>query len=386
MPGSEFQIPAIIFGAGKTGRGLAAALCARSGIPVVLVDKDTTLVSKLAHAGGYTLSTLGGNSERIRPVLTATLESDLWQAPFNKAEICMTAVIGNNFPSLASALARALIQRHKAGVTTPLNIITCENLTRAASILRDAVMSTLPVDSRKPIADRTGFIEAMVLTTSLGPSNASQDPLEVRTQNAFRLPCDRAAFVGDPPSVHGLEPIGNFEYQLVRKIYTYNGINAVISYIGAELGHTDLSSAARDNRIATLAIQAGDEAGAGLISEYRFDRSEQDGWRDAAIAKFQDSSIPDPIARNAADPARKLSRDDRLVGPALLALKANCEPLALARGIVAAAKFRDTGKPALIEQYGSLPEVLSAVCGLTPGEALYKIAIRVASQPLDARL
>ena len=370
---------AVIFGAGRTGRGLAAAMCANSAVPFVLVDRDAVLIEALSQAGEYSLTVLGGGTARLRPLQMSTVDSTEWHGAFLKATVCFTAVVGTNFPSLAGSLAKALLARHEAGVTTPLNIITCENLNNAAKALRDAVSPALPSDVRATILSRTGFIEGMVLTTCLGPADAKHDRLEVRAQNAFRLPCDRDAFVGDVPPIKGLEPLAEFSNQLARKIFTYNGINAVISYLGAEFGHTDLAPAARDPRIAPLALQAGDEAGAGLIAEYGFDAAEQERWRDAAIGKFQDESIPDPISRNAADPARKLARDDRLIGPALLALKAGREPVALARGIVSAMRFRDEGKSTLLERHGSLESVLTNVCKLTHDEPLFKLVVRVAA-------
>jgi mannitol-1-phosphate 5-dehydrogenase len=373
------QQGAIIFGAGRTGRGLAAGLCAQSGIPFCLVDCDPFVIDALTRAGEYTLTVLGSEARRLHPEFAATLASPKWYDAFNHASVCFTAIVGTNFPSLARPLAQAMVARHAAGVTAPLNLITCENLTNAAKSLRDVVARELPPDIREAILARTGFSEGMVLTTCLGPADPQRDPLEIRAQNAFRLPCDRDAFVGPVPPVLGLEPLTSFSNQLARKIFTYNGINAVISYLGAEFGFTELGPAARDPRIAPLAIQAGDEAGAGLIAAYGFDPAEQDRWRDAAIAKFQDLSIPDPISRNAADPARKLARDDRLVGPALLALKAGREPLALARGIVSAAHFCDAGKPSLLVLHGSLQRLLTAVCALDRDEPLFKLVMRVAA-------
>jgi hypothetical protein len=49
----------------------------------------------------------------------------------------------------------------------------------------------------------------------------------------------------------GLVPLAGFQASLVRKLFTYNGINAVVSYIGHLKGHRLLSEAApgaRDGR------------------------------------------------------------------------------------------------------------------------------------------
>ena len=374
------QQRAIIFGAGRTGRGLAASLCAQSGVPFGIVDSDPFVIEALSGAADYPLTVLGGETRRLRPEFSATLAGHAWHAAFKQATVCFTAIVGTNFPSLARPLAQALAARQASGNTAPLNIITCENLTNAAASLREVVSRELPAGVRAAILARTGFSEGMVLTTCLGPADPQRSPLEIRAQNAFRLPCDGDAFVGGVPAITGLEPLANFGNQLARKIFTYNGINAVISYLGAEYGFTELGPAARDPRIAPLALEAGDEAGAGLIAKYGFDPAEQQRWRDAAIGKFQDLSIPDPIARNAADPARKLARDDRLVGPALLAFQAGREPRALARGIVSGAHFSDNGKPSLLVLHGSLQCVLNGVCGLERDEPLFKLVMRVAAE------
>ncbi len=381
----------VIFGAGKTGRGFAAHLCARAGRPFVLVDRDASLLAALERAGSYQVAVLGrvgddaSEASKVRVALApercAHVDGDVWLSDFAAAELCFTAVFGNNLVALGKRLAAALLARDPS---RPLDIVTCENLSRAAAVLRAAVAAELPAARRDAILARVGFVEGIVLKTCLGPG-AGDHPLLVRAQDLFRLPCDADAFVGAHPDFADLERLHAFEHQLVRKIYTYNCINAVISYVGAARGHRELSAAALDPMIVPLAIQAGDEAGRALVAEFGFDPAEQRTWADSAMAKFRDPAIPDPIERNAADPARKLARDDRLIGPALLALKHGIEPAAIARGIVAAAAYRDAGRPSPLEAAGgSLPTLLTTACGLSEREPLFALVVRVAAHDSSA--
>ncbi len=243
-------------------------------------------------------------------------------------------------------------------------------------MLREAVERHLSAEQVALSRSVVRYVEGMVLTTSLAPP-AGADPLLVRTQDAFRLPCD-----GDSLSpglgIIGLEPLRHFNHQLMRKIFTYNGINAVISYLGAERGHQELAQATRDPAILPWARQAGVEASRALVAQYRFDAAEQDRWAADALAKFEDLAIPDPISRNAADPARKLARDDRLVGPALLALQHGVVPQELAAGIAAACRYRDAGKPSLLEQHGGYAQVLAATAGLSASDPLIALVERAA--------
>jgi len=368
--------PAVIFGAGKTGRGFAAHLCARSGLPFVLVDVDAKLVGELDEAGAYTVRVL---TEPPQDVLLKALRchqvsSSSWVDDFDRTSLAFTAVFGNRLQSLAAALAPALARRYGArGARGVLNIVTCENLAAAASVLRQAVLGALPddVEVRRAVSEQVGFVEGIVLKTCLGPDEGGA-PLLVRAENLFELPCDADAWRGPPPSVRGLQLTPNFQHQLVRKLYTYNCINAVITYLGAMRGFRFLSEAARDEEIGDWAVRAGKESGQALVKEFGFDADEQEVWIQRALAKFSDRNIPDGLERNGADPRRKLGSDDRLIGPARLCLRHGIEPRGIATGILAAVEFRDAGKTSLLETCGSFFQVLTEVCRLQPSEPLEK--------------
>ncbi len=385
MVTSMTTTPALIFGAGKTGRGLAARICTASNRGFILVDRDAALVAELSAAGGYPLTVLGQNpglhsdagTQTLRPLAVHAIAGDAWVPAFAAADLCFTAVFGNNLSALGVRLAAALRGRQR-----PLNIITCENLAHAAKVLRDAVAAELartdsPAECAR-VLGLVGFVEAMVLTTCLGPAESPAEGghrLQVRTQDLLRLPCDGDAFIGAPPALRGLEPLPRFAHQLVRKIYTYNCINAVVTYLGAARGYEQLAEAANDPAIGSVAVQAGIEASRALVATYGFDEKEQRTWADDAMAKFRDRDIPDPISRNGADPARKLAQDDRLIGPALMALGHGVEPTAIITGILAAADFSDEGKPSLREKHGSLAAVLVAVCRLPADAPLHRLVV-----------
>lgn len=371
----------VILGAGRTGRGLLAVIAARAGWGVTLVDRDPVLVARLTAAGTFpvtALRTVSVETEYITPELIADVASNDWHHAAAQARVIFCAVIGTNLPAAGVSLAAALIARHAAGVVAPLDVVVAENRAHSARVLRDAVAGALSAEKspavRDAILSHVGFVEAMVLTTSLAPE-AGHDPLLVRTQDFFRLPCDADAFIAGDPGLPGLQLMPYFGHQLVRKLSTYNGINAVISYLGAERGHVYLADATRDAAIAPLARHAGDEASAALIAEFGFDVAEQQRWCSDALAKFADIAIPDPIERNAADPARKLAIDDRLLCPALLALRHGIQPVALACGIAAALRYREAGAT-LLERYGTVAAALAATAGLAPDHPLIPLVER----------
>jgi mannitol-1-phosphate 5-dehydrogenase len=174
----------------------------------------------------------------------------------------------------------------------------------------------------------------------------------------------------------GLKPLKNFDNQLRRKIYTYNSINAVIAYLGAQKGYSQLYEAGNDEEILVTARKAANETSQAQVAEFDFNPREQEEWTHAALQKFSDKNIPDPIDRNGADPIRKLGRDDRLIGPALLAIKHSIHPEGLITGIIACINYRDPGTNQrvadLIDEKG-VDHVLTEICGLSIEEELYML-------------
>ena len=367
---------ALIFGAGKTGRGFAAQLAFLGGYEIILVDKNKELVADLKTAGHYDVQILGHPTKSSTIIVSGVYHTDdiSWHHHLVHTGLMFTAVFGNNLEAVARDLAPALTRRYCENKDSLLTIITCENLTNAAALLRAKVIENLGEEMEGWLSRRVGFSESIVFRTCLEPGK-EQSPLTVLAQNFFELPCDGDA-LQEKPDVFGLKPLKNFQHQLRRKIYTYNCINAVISYLGAKKGYSQLAAAANDPAILSTAQKAARETCVAQVAEFNFDNKEQEEWLNAAFVKFQDNEVPDPINRNTADPERKLGREDRLIGPALLALKHNIYPEGLVAGIMACIEYKDPDKGRRISDlvFEKGPDyVLNAICGLSTGEELFSI-------------
>ncbi len=367
---------ALIFGAGKTGRGFAAHLAFLGGYDIILIDKNRQLVADLKKAGQYDVQVLDNKEKDCTINVSAVYHIDdvSWHNEFVNTTLVFTSVFGNNLEELSKDLAIALRKRHTKNPNQLLTIITCENLTNAAHFLKKMVLKKLDEEEEKWFSERVGFSESIIFRTCLD-AGVGQSPLTIRAQNFFELPCDGDA-IKEELHVYGLKPLENFKHQLRRKIYTYNCINAVITYLGATKGYTQLYEAGNDAEILATTRKAANETCLAQVAEFGFDNKEQEEWMNAAFAKFADKNIPDPIERNGADPERKLGRDDRLTGPALLALKHNIYPEGLLAGIIACLNYRDPNKnftiADLIVEKG-LDFVLKEICGLSMEEELFML-------------
>jgi len=372
----------LILGAGKIGRGFIAHLAHRSGWKVSFSDASQALVAGLTQARRYRID-IAGRPEATEyiPVHEACALSDAptLQALVARCDLLACAVGAPNLPALAQALAPALAARRERG---PLDWLILENADKPAETIRKALLASAPAHAAGWITSQLGLVETQVLRSGMPPepSLAKSEPLAVRMHDWWTLPADRDAFRGPIPGITGLVPRGNFEHELTRKIYTFNGLNGPISYLGWINGYRLMHEAACAVELQGVLEQIHRESAHGLIGEFGFEPQEHAAFQAIAWHKYRDPALQDAIERNARDSARKLSIRERLVGPAMLCLKHGRQPTAYASAIAAAIHYTGSDDPgtASVAQClaaGGVPLVLERICALPAGSALAPLII-----------
>jgi mannitol-1-phosphate 5-dehydrogenase len=180
----------------------------------------------------------------------------------------------------------------------------------------------------------------------------------------------------------------------MRKLYTYNTFQAALAYLGAGRGCKLAVECIADPEIRAEAEGALVEASRALQAEYGFAAGEMDDWMEDVVAQTNNPILGDTVKRLAADPRRKLGREDRLVGPALLAHKHRLQPRHLIRAIAAGLGYADPDDPGAVYvqqrlAFLGLREGVREVCGLTATETDLTEAIvrdyqRLAANPPGA--
>ena len=366
---------AVMFGAGKVGRGFLCQLLSHSGWSVVLVDAYRPSVDALVAAGcRWTVHNLAtGQEEEISAEAVLHLEddSDRVVSALSEADLVLTSMGANNLVQWAVSVRNALCQRLRG--KGALDVVLAENHPRPAAAVREALEEGASTEDADLMREKLGVAQAQVLRSCIEPT-PEQGPLAVQVQDHWYLPLDRDALVTDL-DMWGAKPLPNFERELTRKLFTYNCVNAIVCYVGEQLGLKWLAEAANNESVAEVAMAAGEESSAALVAEYAFDVEDQRLWCQRAMAKYQDTAIRDPIERNARDPVRKLSRYDRLMGPTYLCLKHGlpCENLAV--GVAAALRYPGASMPEdaaleglLARGAAALDALLAAAAATGPAE------------------
>ncbi|HWK76868.1 hypothetical protein [Microbacterium sp.] len=343
---------AVVFGAGRIARGFVGHLLGLDGYRTTFVDVDPGLVEALDSAGKYTVHIMGApeKSSIVRNVSAVLPDSDQLPQLLADAEIVFVSVGGANLGSVARALADGLQLRLRS-TDAPLNIVVCENWPSAGATLRDALVAEFQERRLDYPSMRIGIAESTIMRSAVDATSEqlADDPLAKQSQDYWSLPVDADALVTELRGPRYVEPVEGFSNALQRKLFTYNGGNATISYIGLLRGHELLSEAANDPAIVRLVHDYYAEVGEAMIRAHGYARDEQEAYAAAALAKFQDTSIVDPLSRQTRDPLRKLSRGDRLVGSAMFMYDEGIVPDAAATSIRAALELRDDEDPSAVK-------------------------------------
>lgn len=371
---------AIIWGAGKIGRGFVAELLREGGYFVDFVDKNASLVDSLNEKGRYTIFKADENGIRRCPIeggFRAHHTSDDLSALFLE-EDCLVdiAVFKNDLEEAADMLAKYVALRAEKMPASYLNIITNVNMVSPEHAFRELLEKRLAGSAREYLANQTGVsgIFMMCISPDAGRDMLAEDPLAVYNNGFFEQGLDAAAFRGKAPSAPRLRLSDRLEAEEARKLYTLNMGHCALAYLGINK-HKTSYEAVQDEAISAVLSGALDEAACGLIAEFGFTQEEMLQWKQIIFSLLRNPYMADPLSRLGADTRRKLSGNDRLAMPAKLCLKAGKQPENLARILRAGYAFTndDPGTEYVqgLIKSSSLADAVCAVSGLDRGDRLF---------------
>jgi mannitol-1-phosphate 5-dehydrogenase len=425
---------AVQFGAGNIGRGFMGELFHTSGYHTIFVDVDRTLVDAIVSRGAYEVRHVTTESDTPLGIsgvsaLDARDTEAVARAVAGASVVC-TAVGVRVLAAVAPALAQGILLRLGREAAAPLNVITCENLVGAGRILRDLVWHEIvklsgtttprepsrggspdpprenrddgigngvcaagpetrraewrcsagrgPPLTRTDFEGRFGFVEAVVsrMVPLVPDEIRRRDPLWVACEPYARLPVDGKAFRGPVPRIAGLEPVADILAYQRRKLASHNMSHAMAAYLGYQGRHEFIWQAMADAAIVRTVRAAMNETGRALASRFGFEPAEQRAYEDDLLDRYRNRALGDQVRRVAADPLRKLGREDRLIGSARLCLEEDVNPAHLLVGIRSALEYNNPDDAAAVRLQEMLATrgregVLRDVCGLSPDDPLF---------------
>ena len=375
MAVSEQKSPhALIFGAGKIGRGFIAHLLHESNYQLSFVDVQEKIITLLNEYKEYPVVIMGAPEKNVTlPVADAWILSDMENVSeaIADSDVIFISVGGQNVALIGPVLAKGLTKRFERNSHSSLNIIICENYHQPGKIAEKGTLKWLDPKYHAIFRERVGIAETQIQRSVIEPTEemVREHPLALKAQDHWILPVDADSLKPPVPEVKGFQLVENFQNALQRKLYTYNATNAVVCYLGYLKGYEFLADAANDPEIIEIVEKSWEESNPAIVKQFGYTAEEQHTYAQSALEKYQKREIVDPIERNARDPIRKLGMHDRLVGPASMAIESGIKPLTYAYVIAAALQYdypddaRAQTLQAWIREKG-LAVVLNSICGL----------------------
>lgn len=377
------QQNALHYGAGNIGRGFIGALLATAGYKLYFADVVEKLINALNEKKEYEIYILDlerkGEIDTIKGVsgVISTNQEAMNQA-ITEASIITTAVGPNVLRIIARGLASGISARRKAGVTSELNIIACENLTGASSLLKEEVTKHLPEDADKEYLNQYVGFPNCAVDRIVPPFSVDNNPLAVGVENFYEWIVEEPAIKGKKPDIPGMKLTDNLTAFVQRKLFTLNCGHAITAYLGFLKGYKTVDESLTDPWIEDIVYKAMLESGAALCKKHSFDEKEHEKYINKIQKRFRNPYIKDDVVRVGREPIRKVTAGDRLVGPLNMAREFGLGYSHLAKGIAAAflyenAEDKQSGElRAKVEQKG-IREAVIEVTSIQDSEVVDEI-------------
>jgi mannitol-1-phosphate 5-dehydrogenase len=372
---------AVHFGAGNIGRGFVGLLLHRAGYQVVFVDVVDELIDALNRTPSYLVKEVGLESREERVdnyrAINSRGDEPAAVAEIASADIVTTAVGPTVLKFVAPVIAAGLRQR--ADGTAPLAVMACENAINATNVLAEHIRAAVPEDEWPAVAARAVFANTAV--DRIVPAQ-STDGLDVTVETYFEWAIERPPFGGDEPSIPDATWVDDLAPYIERKLFTVNTGHAATAYHGFVRGIKKLSDALADDTVRAAVTGVLDETGQLLMAKHDFAAEAQQAYVDKILQRFANPYLPDTVDRVGRQPLRKLSRSERLVGPAAELAERGIRPQHLLATVEAALSFDVPDDPQSVELQQLLRTLTAAeaterICGLTPADTLYDDVVAV---------
>lgn len=376
-----------VIGAGRTGRGsFGEQFFSEGGFHITFADIDAPLIEELRSQGWYTVEMkdfISGASTTVRvegfDVVNTVTERDAFINALACSTYVAVAVFPSSFPQIAKDLADMVETRRSLGMTAPVAVILGGNYVGLSEYFSQAMGDILAARGAAPLESNVAL-----LTSRANRKVAFRDcvlygrlPL-VGDNKEVLLVDDRLPFGGgyDPPSFFQLGDAGR---AMAEKIWSDNLVHCSLGFAAACKGYEIVNQAVEDDNVRMLAYRAWLEGRKALNAEYGTPFLDEEQTQEM-FDKFASPFFHDKTTRVVRQPIRKLSRNDRFIGPALLCLRHGIIPYAISRAAALGFCFKDPAVPQSLEiaqrlEHDGVEETVAGVCGLDPSEQNDRIVL-----------
>jgi len=367
---------AVHFGAGNIGRGFVGTLLHEGGYEVVFSDVSAPLVGALSAAESYTVHEVGaGGQDRVVDnfrALNSAENPEAVAAEVASAQVLTTAVGPNILKFIAPHILAGL--RLRGDAEPALQVMACENALGATDTLCQHV-EELAGEEWTTLSSRAIFANTAV--DRIVPGQPEGAGVDVTVEPFFEWAIEQRPFAGELPSIPGAHFVEDLGPYIERKLFTVNTGHAAAAYLGARAGKERIAEALADESVLAGVSAALQVTSGLLVDKHGFSVEDMAEYRETILNRFRNPELPDTVDRVGRQPLRKLSRRERLIGPAVEAAERGHDVNGLLAVVEAALYFTSPGDEQTEQMQQLLGELdadgfTQQVTGLAPGDPLFE--------------
>ena len=397
----------VLIGAGNIGKGYLADLFSSHGYHLVFLTRRLAQAQSMRQEGKYLLYQIlsdGGRKERFisgYEAYSTEAEGEQCVQALCDTDYASVHLYPKSYPDIAALLAKAVKRKMQNGQERPLDVLLCVNSIRPARVFRRLILEQLQTDAQREYFEKKiGLVETLTNGGGHLPDEQflREHPNAVVASSGEDLPVDGAAFRGEIPDDVPLRTLDRFEERLIYKLWYGNMRHLSVALYAYHRGETLMCNAAASAYERECVEQAGQEALFAVMQEFGFTLEELvqgDGYAvnmDAYWEQLKKRKDRDSVARVAADPIRKLEKEERLIGPALACIRHGKLPYFIARSIALMYSFQNPEDAQAVELQsyvsehglGAAMERFSGLCQQVPEEKLLRQLVEGHYQELMA--
>lgn len=342
---------AVHFGAGSIGRGFIGDLLYESGYQITFVDVNPQIIQQINQTNSYDLYLIEENHAKktIYPVQAFSLIENEEEviAAIVDADVITTSVWANNLVKIAPILRKGLTLRAQAE-KQKINVLACENAMFNSELLKKYILEDQTMLTEDELAQVASFPNTGVDRLVIEDQMDGESVIRIGKDFELVIEKNRLADSNSLPIRHAQYTNHLLKY-LERKLYIINGGHAWAGYIGHLKGYQIIQDVLQNQQLLEEVQQTMMESARLLVKKYDFQMDDLVDYIHFALSRFLIPGIRDPIERVCRSPIRKLSPNDRLVGPCQQCEAYGLENQRLLQGIAAAFLYYQPRDPQSIK-------------------------------------
>ncbi|PKX98875.1 mannitol-1-phosphate 5-dehydrogenase [Aspergillus novofumigatus IBT 16806] len=370
---------AIQFGGGNIGRGFVAEFLHEAGYEVVFIDVVDKVIDALKSTPSYEVTEVSEEGEKTktitnyRAINSKTNEEDVVKE-IGTADVVTCAVGPNVLKFIAPVIAKGIDART---ASKPVAVIACENAIGATDALRGFIEQHTDKDRLSSMSERARFANSAI--DRIVPNQPPNAGLNVRIEKFYEWTVEQTPFgeFGHPdiPAIHWVDDLKPY---IERKLFTVNTGHATTAYYGRVRGKKMIADALADAEIRKIVHDVLEQTAKLITTKHEITEQEQNEYVDTIVKRMSNPFLEDNVERVGRAPLRKLSRNERFIGPASQLAEEGLPFDALLGSIEMALRFQnvpgdeESAELAKILKDMSADEATAKLTGLEKSHPLYE--------------